>query len=450
MSVRVPLMAERFLKRLEEGGFSAHLVGGAVRDALLGAPFSDLDVATSATPDEVARLFSDCRVVETGLLHGTVTVLFDDGVSAEITTYRREGAYTDARHPDTVTFVSDVRQDLARRDFTVGAMALSLDGSLIDPFGGREDLKQGVLRAVGDPALRFSEDALRILRALRLCSEHGFVLEEQTRRAARAAREKLKLVARERLFSEFCRLLTGRFSERVLLEEREILAVTVPQIVPAFDFEQRSKYHLFDVYTHTVKTVSAAPRRVEVRLAAFYHDLGKPHVCVQDSDGSRHFPDHAAASEALARESLSFFGAPKAVRETVAALCREHGWAFAATPRGVRRALARFGEDFCRDLLALARADNESHSPSVRQTRRAELTEFERLLEEELAARGAPSLSALAVGGADLIGLGLSPSPLFGEVLRALLSAVVEGEVKNEKEALLSLAKKLVKTAEKD
>ncbi|MBP3686625.1 MAG: HD domain-containing protein [Clostridia bacterium] len=442
MKVLVPKEAHAFLRRLEAAGFSAFLVGGAVRDLLSGKAFSDLDIATSATPEEVQEVFSDCRVIATGLAHGTQTVRLSSGETAEITTFRTEGEYTDARHPTSVSFVKDVTVDLARRDFTVGAMALSLDGELIDPFGGREDLARGILRAVGDAKQRFREDALRILRALRLSSEHDFEIEEQTFSAMLAERGRLSRVAKERLFSEFCRLLQGRAVERVLLEGREILAELVPRMRESFEFDHRSIYHLYDVYTHTAKVVSAVENDLPLRLAAFYHDLGKPSVATEDAQGHRHFKCHAAESVVIAEESLSAFGASRATSDEVLFLIRHHDAVLFPSEKGARRALSRYGEERTRKLVALQLADAESHAEPHATKKKDELSAFSDFVLRVLERSGALSLRTLAVDGEDLKAMGVLPSEEMGRLLGFLLDSVVDGDVENEREALLRLAEK--------
>ena len=445
MKLSLPPVARRVLLRLTECGFEAYLVGGAVRDLLLGVPPHDVDVATAARPEEVRAAFSDARVLETGISHGTVTVLFDDGSCAEITTFRTEGAYSDARHPDSVTFVRTLEEDLKRRDFTIGAMALSVDGELLDPMGGREDLLRGVLRAVGDAKTRFSEDALRVLRALRFASEKGFVLEEETRAAAREAAPLLAGVARERLFSEFSRLLLGRDVRRVLLEERQIVAELVPAIRACFEFEQHSRHHCYDVYTPLVHTVSEVEAELSLRLAALYHDLGKPLVFSLSADGEGHFYSHAAESERIAKESLLSFAAPNKLRERVLFLVKHHDAVLHASEKGVRRALARFGEENLCALLKLRRADASAQAREARERHLASLAEFERELALFLENAAAPSLRTLAVNGHDLLALGAEPSARVGAVLESLLALVVEGEIANEREPLLQKARELLK-----
>ncbi|MBR6530296.1 MAG: HD domain-containing protein [Clostridia bacterium] len=440
MSLALPQGAREVLARLTRAGYEAYLVGGAVRDLLLSRAVSDIDVATSARPDEVRALFSPLRVVETGIAHGTVTVLLENGEKAEITTFRKEGAYSDFRHPDRVEFVDDVFSDLARRDFTVGAMALSLEGQLLDPYGGREDLAAGVLRAVGEAERRFSEDALRILRGLRFVATLGFSLEKTTRRAMHKMKDRLSLVARERQFSELCRLLCGEFAERVLFGEREILAVVLPELLPTFDFEQKSPYHAWDVYTHTGKTVCALPRESALRLAALYHDLGKPQAFFTDEKGVGHFYGHAEHSTRIAVRSLRDFAAPRLLAHEVAALVALHDDVLTPTKKCVRRRLYRHGEAFLVRLITFQRADASAHGSALAEEKLRELDAFERLLSEVLCEEKERGGGALALSGEDLLALGIPESPALGRILQLLREAVLEEEVANTREALLPRA----------
>lgn len=444
MKLSLPPEAAAFLRRLRAAGYESYLVGGAVRDLLENRPIGDVDVATPATPAQVAEVFSDCRVIPTGLAHGTQTVVLE-GASAEITTFRVEGGYSDSRHPDTVEFVQELEADLARRDFTVGAMALSLDGELTDPFGGREDLSRRILRAVGESELRFEEDALRILRALRLCSEYGFELEEQTRRAAFSQKARLGALAKERIYPEFCRLVCGKYAEAVLLWGREILSELIEGLSPCFDFDQQSIYHCYDVYTHTAKTVGEIERTLPLRLAAFFHDLGKPAVYVFGEDGHGHFAGHAAVSCRIAHRALSALGAPLKVQKEVCALIEHHDEILTPTKKCVRRALLRHGEEHLRALIRLELADAKTHAAWIAEQKSANLAEFERILDEQIAAGAAFSLATLAIGGDDLLALGMPQGKKIGATLETLLFYVVEGDLENERHALLAAAQNIWK-----
>lgn len=441
MTLRLPQTVQEVLARLVRAGYEAYLVGGAVRDLLLSRPPHDFDLATSATPDEVKAVFSDCRTVDTGLAHGTVTVLFA-GEPMEITTFRADGSYTDGRHPDGVRFGVTLEEDLARRDFTVGAMALGADGVLIDPFGGRADLEAGVLRCVGEPERRFCEDALRILRAVRLVSQHGFVMEASCERAVRALCHTLCRVSRERLFSELCLTLVGAHVTEAMLGFREVFAVLVPEHAECFDFDQHTVYHCYDVYTHVAHTVGAVREELPLRLAAFYHDVGKPRAFFFGTDGRGHFTGHPAHSRAIAEASLAAFAAPRRLAARVCHLVEHHDEILVPTRRTVRRALVRHGAEELFALLELERADALTHARWTAENKTEQLRQFSLLLEEELAAGACTSPSDLALTGRDLMEeLSLPEGERLGALLHALLEDVVEERVENTRAALLAAAR---------
>ena len=280
----IPEHVKTILSRLEAAGHEAYCVGGAVRDRLLGRAPGDWDVTTSALPEEVSALFAP-HALPTGLRHGTVTVKPEGVPGVEVTTYRRDGAYSDCRRPDSVEFTASLTEDLARRDFTVNAMALDLRGALADPFGGGEDLKRGLLRAVGEPEKRFGEDALRILRGLRFAARLGFSIEAGTDRALRACAPLLERIAPERVREELTGILCGPYAETVLRSYPDVLGVVLPEIAPSVGFDQRSVYHCYDVWEHTARAVGAAPSAPVLRWTMLLHDLGKPDTFFLDGEG---------------------------------------------------------------------------------------------------------------------------------------------------------------------
>lgn len=437
MNINFPTQA---LDRLRRAGFEACYVGGCVRDALLGRPAEDLDVATSASPEQVEAVFSDCRVIETGLRHGTVTVLLE-GRGLEITTFRREEGYSDGRHPDRVVYTDSLAEDLSRRDFTVNAMAWSPEKGLVDLFGGRADLERGVLRCVGDPYRRFAEDALRILRGLRFSAVLGFSLEENTARAARDLRQSLNRVSFERIRTELLKLLCGGDCRRVLLEYPEILAVPIPELWPMVGFDQRNPHHCYDVWTHSVLVTAAVPPEPGLRLAALLHDVGKPACFTLDENGVGHFYGHGEAGEALAREITARLRLDKATRDRVICLVRHHDRPILPPEeKTVKRCLNRFGRDLFFELMALKRADNLAQHPDFRG-RIAQYEQIEAMARRILEAKEPFRLKDLAVNGRDLIALGYAPGPALGAALDGLLRAVMEGSLPNEREALLNSLK---------
>ncbi len=427
------------LNRLKSHGYEVFLVGGCVRDYLRGVAAHDYDATTSALPEETLKVFPDCPVVETGRKHGTVTVLWD-GLPVEVTTYRVDGDYADGRHPDAVTFTRSLKEDLARRDFTVNAIAWSPDTGIVDPFGGADDLKQGVLRCVGDPERRFTEDALRILRGLRFSSVLGFPLEEASGKAAFALRDRLKLVSAERIREEFVKLLCGENVLSVLMEYWQILGVFLPEILPAVGFDQHNFHHVHDVYTHLAHATAAVPPVETLRVAAFFHDIAKPACYSADETGTGHFYGHAPRSAEMTNEILRRLRFDNDTRTAVVTLIRHHDAPIEPTPAALRRKLNKLGAEGFFDLIALMRADNRAQAPEYRY-RQAIYDTLEALAEEILAEKQCFSLKDLAVDGHDLQDLGYRGREI-GERLKFLLEAVMDGRVENEKTALLSLLSK--------
>ena len=432
MDIKVPENAVKIIRILEEAGFEAYVVGGCVRDAVLGREPEDWDITTSARPDEMMRAFEEAginagargrkgapageapmKIVPTGLKHGTVTVVFDvcskpaedeegaaevtghEHESYEVTAYRIDGEYKDARHPETVTFVRELREDLARRDFTVNAMAYSKRDGLIDPFNGMKDLERGLLRCVGDPEERFSEDALRILRCVRFASQLGFVIEEET---ARAMYEKLPLldkVSPERVRVEFGKLLMGKGAEKVLEEHREVIAQFIPETRAMFDLDQENPFHLYDVWMHTVHAVGAAGRSADghsvtgcrdrvLALAAFFHDIGKPPCKIVDR-GWGHFYHHEHVGADMTDEIMRRLRYDNETRKTVVMLIKKHGTVFNPDGKQPRRLLAKLGAEDLGRLIALERADVSAQHPDYVEERLANIDEFEKRVEEAAA-----------------------------------------------------------------
>ena len=440
ISLPLPEPVNEALARLEAAGWEAVAVGGCVRDLLRGVPPGDFDLATSAPPEATERVFAGEKLVETGLKHGTVTVLIG-GMPLEITPFRVDGGYSDGRRPDGVRFTASLREDLARRDFTVNAMALNWRGNLCDPFGGREDLKAGILRCVGEPAARLREDGLRILRALRFAAALDFEIEPATAAALSRERERLRLVSPERVQAELRKLLCGPAVRRVLLDYTEVLGVALPELLPMRGFDQRNIHHIYDVLEHSAAAVEAVPPTPTLRLAALLHDAGKPDCFTLDEQGCGHFYGHPERSAELADAALRRLRFDTAIRERVVLLVRCHDRPIAGTEAALRRALNRLGPEVFFELLQLKRADNLAQSPAYRG-RQAEYDALERAARALLDRGDCLSLKTLAVHGGDLIAAGFTPGRELGDTLRRLLNAVLDGEALNEKEALLALAEK--------
>ena len=434
-ALSIPAYARNALARLTAAGYEAWLVGGCVRDLLLGRRPGDYDVTTAALPEETEAVFAGERVVETGLRHGTVTVVLE-GHPLEITTFRVDGGYSDARHPDRVTFTRSLAEDAARRDFTVNAMAWHPDRGLWDGFGGREDLKQGVIRCVGDPETRFREDGLRILRAVRFASALDFIVDPATEAAARHTAPLLGRIAPERLSKELDKLLCGPGVRRVLTGYPDILGVFLPELLPMAGFDQRNVHHCHDLLTHAAAAVEAAPSDPVLRLTMLLHDIGKPETFSLGEDGQGHFYGHARKSVELAGGVLRRLRYPNRVRERVLTLIRYHDSPLEPDPKAVRRWLNRLGEEAFFDLIAVHRADTLALAPAW-HGRTAGLDETEALARSILAEAPCLTLRELAVNGNDLMALGYE-GPAIGKALRGLLEGVLAGTLPNRREALLA------------
>lgn len=426
--------AAKALALLQAAGYEAWIVGGCVRDALLGLPPKDYDLTTSALPEETQRIFAAYPRIETGLRHGTVTVLLE-GEPLEITTYRVDGVYSDARHPDGVTFTRSLRQDAARRDFTINAMAYAPGQGLQDFFGGQADLARGILRAVGTAEKRFREDALRILRALRFASVLDFTLEGETARAARACAPLLAAVSAERVSGELGKLLCGKAAGRVLREYPDVLGVVLPEILPMVGLDHRNPHHCYDVWTHTTVAVDHVPPELPLRLAMLFHDIGKPDTFSLGEDGQGHFYGHPRRSVELAEGILSRLRFPRRTRERVLTLVRYHDAVLEESPQRVRRWLNKLGPEVFFDLLAIQGGDAAAQAPAY-CTRLDHLRRLETLARQVLDQAPCLTVRDLAVGGEDLLALGYR-GPAIGRALRALLDQVLSETVSNEKNALL-------------
>ena len=434
----IPRSVLELMDRLEDAGFECVCVGGCVRDASLGIEPHDYDCCTAATPEEMLEIFSDRRLVLAGLKHGTVGVVTSDGV-VEITTFRTEGGYADSRHPDWVKFVRNLREDLARRDFTVNAMAYSPRRGLSDPFGGQADLKNGLLRAVGQPEKRFREDALRILRGLRFAARFGFAIEENTRAAMHTQIAGLDSLARERVLTELEGFLKAAKAED-LLNAANILCRLIPELAPTVGFDQHSRHHVHDVFGHIATVVERVSPTPELRLAALLHDIGKPAVFTLDEGGVGHFYGHAAVSAEIADAVLLRLKASNALREEVVWLVKHHMDRYPPDERTARRLLSRQGLGRMERLLDFQAADLGGKGTDAPNASLRELEELRRLLRTLAEKEGSLTLKTLAVKGADLMEKGMKPGPQLGRTLNALLEKVLAGELPNEKEALLRAA----------
>lgn len=431
------------LDLLGGAGYEACPVGGCVRDTLLGKTPADWDVCTNARPEETAAVFSGFHCIDTGAKHGTITVVIDRR-PVEITTYRTEQGYADNRHPDAVSFVSSLEEDLSRRDFSINAMAFRPDGTVVDLFGGQDDLQAGLIRAVGDPESRFREDALRILRGLRFASRLNFTIAPETARAMETCRELLHNIAPERIFTELKGILTGPGAGRMLLAFPRIFFTVLPELRPMEGFGQKSPYHIHDVWTHTAAAVEAAPAEPALRLAMLLHDSGKPETFSVDERGIGHFYGHAKAGMALADKILRRLRCDNATRELVLRLIEYHDMRPPQEKKTARRLLIKLGEDDARRLIACWKADSADRAGDVQEEHRVYIAATEALLEEILREESCFSLKDLAVNGGDILALGVEKGPEVGRILEKLFRLVTEEDYPNERTALLQECKKQI------
>lgn len=435
-----PAEVREVLRRLNMSGHEAYVVGGCVRDMLRGMEPHDYDVASSAEPGEVKEIFSRLGTVDVGILHGTVGVKTESGSIVEVTAFRRDGTYSDFRRPDFVTFTKNIEDDLSRRDFTINSIAADIDGNTVDPFGGANDLKAHLIRCTGDAERRFSEDALRIMRALRFASTLDFEIEERTKEAIHEKKELLLKIAPERVFSELKKMLCGRGVFRVLTEFSDVVCTVIPELSPSVGFEHKSKYHIYDVYTHTAKAIEASPPQRGVRLALLFHDSGKPY-CFTEECGVRHFKGHPEASEKIAETALRRLRCDSKTLNEVRFLCKMHDMTIVPEEKSVRRLMSKYTFEQIEKLCAVREADSEAHSPEFRG-RGEEAREILKIAERIQSEKQCVSRGDMEVNGRDVMEFGFSGAEV-GRVLQILLDKVISGEAENERESLLGLIEEI-------
>ena len=443
--------ARLVIEALEDAGFEAWLVGGAVRDGLLGRPASDADVASSALWPQAAETLRrrGVAVHETGTAHGTVTAVVQ-GEPVEVTTFRSDGTYSDGRHPDKVRFVGSIEEDLARRDFTVNAIAFHPRRGLRDPFGGQRDALSGVIRAVGDPGERFSEDGLRVLRACRFCAQLGFTVEDGTLAAMRSCKSMVLSVATERVTAELNRLLTAPFAGKALMETWDVLAVVLPELVAMAEFDQRNPHHCYDVLSHTARVVDGVAPQVLDRWLALLHDVAKPATFFLDGQGVGHFYGHGRLGQAMAGEVLGRFCFSKAFVDDLCRLVAVHDDGTPATEKAAARLVRSLGGrfDLARALLGLQRADGLAQAVGGAQRAEAATRALELL--DAVQAKGEPvGVGQLAITGSDVMACGFAEGPQVGAVLRELLNQVMDGNVPNRRDDLLAAVRERGKEAQR-
>jgi len=471
MNIHIPNEVKFIIDTLEENGFEAYVVGGCVRDAVLGNVPDDWDICTSALPEQTASCFEGYHIFETGLQHGTITLRLNHK-SFEITTYRVDGTYSDNRRPDNVEFTRDLKNDLSRRDFTINAMAYNPRVGIVDYFDGTSDLQERIIRCVGDADTRFQEDALRIMRALRFASalspaflstpghkrtdplcrpEHkrtdplcpselpGFSIEKSTSDAIIRNKELLNNIAVERIAVELNKLIVGTNVGEILLSYTPVFEVIIPELSDMVGFNQNSSYHHLDVWGHTVESVINAPKDVALRLTMLFHDIAKPQ-CYTEVDSVGHFYGHPQVSSDMAREILNRLKYDNDTIKTVTTLILYHNTDFHPSPKHIKRWLNKIGEEKLRQLIDIIKADSLAKSEYRREAQLLQLEEVLLVLDEIIEEQQCFSLKDLAVDGRDLIAIGITEGTEIGTTLKKLLELVINEDIENEKDALLRRA----------
>lgn len=445
MKIPVPEAVETIIQKLNQNGFEAYIVGGCVRDAILGKTPHDWDITTSALPEEVKGIFR--RTIDTGIQHGTVTVLIKNA-AYEITTYRVDGEYKDHRRPEQVTFTRSLEEDLKRRDFTINAMAYNEKTGIVDLYGGQKDLNDGIIRCVGNPDDRFDEDALRILRAVRFAAQLGFVIDEKTEEAMTKKASFLREISAERIQAELTKLLISEHTDK--LEDAYRLGITAV-ILPEFDrmmeTTQKNPHHLYDVGHHTLKVLANVPPDPVLRYAALLHDTGKPETKTVDEDGTEHFRQHNVASERIADQVLHRLKLDNRTIHDVKKLVYWHDYGNGSdtmTMKSFRRTMSKMGAEYFEPLILLRRADMLGQSTYNREQKEGNIRLMQDMYQKIMEEKQCLSVKELAINGKDLMELGVMPGPDIGRILNALLEQVLDDPNMNTREMLTLSAQKLI------
>ena len=436
--LKISKSATKAIEMLNSAGYEAYIVGGCVRDMVMGKQAHDYDITTSALPEETKEVFKNERLIETGLKHGTVTVLLD-GEPLEITTYRIDGDYLDNRHPQSVSFTRNLENDLSRRDFTMNALVYNEKEGVLDYFGGKADIENKIIRAIGEPQKRFKEDALRILRAVRFSSTLGFKIEEETQKAMVSCKHLLHNISPERISEEINKFVLGKNVKNAILENYEILGEICPELMKMKGFEQQSKYHIYDVLEHTAVATQNSPPSLCLRLALLFHDTGKVHTFSVDENGTGHFYGHSEKSAEIVRNYLNKYKYDNHTKDEVYNLVKLHDMPTDADEVLIKKRLNRIGKERFLDLIEIQRADTSAQNPCF--TREEHFDTLEKMVRKVIN-QSCFDLSSLAVNGSDMIKLGFVGKAI-GETLKTLLDEVMENKLPNEKEALLKKATQL-------
>lgn len=442
MTMDMPKNVDTAINLLQSAGFEAYAVGGCVRDSLLGKTPNDWDITTSAKPEDMKSVFADFHCIDTGIKHGTVTVVID-GEPLEITTFRLDGEYEDNRHPKSVTFTSNLGADLGRRDFTVNAMAYSKMTGTVDLFGGQNDLKNKIIRCVGDPDRRFNEDALRILRALRFASALDFEIEEKTAQSLLKNCALLGNISEERIAKELLKLVCGKGAKRILTDFAPVLFEILPELQPMYKNSHDNPHHCYDIYEHTLIAVESIDPEPTLRFAMLLHDCGKPAVKKFDENGVAHFYGHQRISAEISAQILARLKVSNKFRDEILFLVSNHDrWELYENTEKMPRYLSKFGLDGVLNLLKVMRADVLAQSPEYRY-RLDQIADAEEIAKNLAAQKPCLSLSELQINGRTLMDIGIPQGRKLGAVLAQLLDEVIDGVTKNTQEALTTRAREI-------
>ena len=439
IKIKIPKEANDLIHALQESGYEAYVVGGCVRDSILNRPVHDWDICTSATPREMVEIFKDKRIIETGLKHGTITVLNGDG-QYEITTFRTDGEYSDCRRPDNVTFVKNLREDLQRRDFTINAIAYNDEAGIVDPFDGMKDIDNQLIRCVGNPIDRFNEDGLRIMRAIRFAAQLDFYIENSTEVVISLLARNLNNISAERISGELKKIMSST-QPSIIMENEEVLKKIIPEFIPCIGFQQNNPYHYLTVEKHIwLSLIFSETGNLYVNLALLFHDIGKPECYTEDENGIGHFYGHPETSAKITDRIMRRLKFDNYTRESVVELVKYHDAEINPAPRNVKKWLNRLGEEQFRRLLWVKEADIKAQNRKYQDERLEKLQKIAEVLEDvTFDDTTCFSLKDLAINGEDVMRIvGIKQGKEVGEWLNKALEKVIDGEMKNDREELLT------------
>lgn len=449
IKITIPPKILFVINLLRNSGYEAGVVGGCTRDSIMGICPNDWDICTSATPKEIQNVFKDFKQLDMGLKHGTIVVIIDNE-EIEITTYRIDGTYSDGRRPDKVNFTRNLIEDLSRRDYTINAIFYNDEEGIIDPFNGTMDIKNKLIKSVGNADKRFKEDALRILRGIRLASKLGFFIEENTKKAMFSNKELLKKISQERITIEFIKLIQGKDAVKVLDEFKDIICYIIPEITPMIGFNQNNPYHIYDVWHHSLIAVKNTDNLI-LRLTMLFHDIGKPYCYTLDEKAIGHFYGHEDISAKLTSEIFKRMkitnseSLSKDDVKTIIKLIKYHDITIEHNKKDVKKWLFKLDGDekLFKLLLEVKKIDTLAKCPKIQDEILNSINTIEVILKEILAENPCITLKDLSISGKDLINLGIPKGKKIGEILNILLQDVINEKIPNNKELLLLEAKKI-------